>query len=183
VFAAVPLSVLLACYASISLTRNGSYPLSRRRLACIEFWGSLAENAIICGFMAALLIGFWSVLYGGLGFEGSASWPAWAGGHNGWIAFLLRPLAVVFLLTPIAKWFRLHYIRAPVAWSAVRQLVSVVGLMFVLTVLAMVLGSRAFGFVPRLALFVDGSFVALIVLSQVAYRLRVDRYFATADLV
>jgi hypothetical protein len=183
VFATVPLSVLLACYASISLTRNSSYPLSRRQLAGVEFWGSLAENAIICGFLAALLLGFWSVLYGGLGFEGSASWPAWAGGHKGWIPFLLRPLAVVFLLTPIAQWFRLRYIRAPVGWSSVRRLVNVVGLMIVLTVLATVLGSRSFGFLPRLAVFVDGPFVVLIVLSQMAYRLRVARYFATADLV
>ena len=152
-------------------------------MARTEFWGSLAENAIICGFLAALLIGFWSFLYGGLGFEGSARWPAWVGGHNGWIPFLLRPLAVVFLLTPIAQWFRLRYIRAPVGWSAVRRLVNVVGLMIGLTVLAMVLGSRTFGFVPRLALFVDGPIVALLVLSQVAYLLQVRRYFATADLV
>lgn len=179
---AIPISVVLAAYASISLTRRASYPLSRRQMARVEFWGSLVENLVICGLLTALLIGFWSFAYG-LGVTGSRTLLARLG-YSSWVPFLLGPMGVVFLLMPITQLFRLHHLRAPIGWSSVRQLIEIMGLMFVLTVLGTLVSTRTFGSAPMLSLLVDGPlFVVAAVLAQVAYRRLVDRYFATADLV
>ena len=181
---AVPISVLLASYASISLTRRSAYPLSRQQMARVEFWGSLAENLVICGLLTALLIGYWSLVCGRVGLTGMRAWPGRAGGYGGWIPFLLRPMGIIFFLIPITQFSRLRYLRAGNGWSSVRQLLGLLGLMFFLTTWAVVVGPRTLAFIPTMSLFVDGPLlVAMFVVTQVAYRHMVDRYFATADLV
>jgi len=183
-FAAVPLAVLLVCYGSISLTRRPAYPLSRQQAARVEAWSGLAENLLVCGFLAALLVAYWGFLFGGLGFEGWEAWPERAGGRYGWIPFLLRALGIVFALLPIAQVYRLRVVRAPNGWSSLRMMINVVALMIVLTIVALLAGDQAMTTFPQVFVFGD---VALILafgfLIHMGYRYMVGRYFATADLV
>lgn len=189
---AVPLSVLLTVYCSISLTRRVNYPLSRERMADIEFWGGLVESLIICGVLTALLIGYWSFAFGGLGLEGSRAWPTSAGGRGGWIPLLVRPVVLVFLLMPVTQLFRLRYVRAPNDWGSIRLLINMIGLMIVLTTVVVVVGGNtttSAGWIPlrasirEFSLLVDVQILALAVLVQMAYRRLVNWHFRTADLV
>jgi hypothetical protein len=179
---AIPLAVFLAAYASISLQRVGLYPLARKQLASVEYWGSLVETLIITGMLAAILLGFWTFLDQGLNAGRLARWPLRAGGEHGWVLVLMRPLAIAFIFIPLAQYFRLRFLRAPRAWSPVAQLVGV----FALAALLTWAGTRIAlaSLVIRLSLLVPGAiFTTAVLLSQYIYRRGVDRYFRNADLV
>ena len=179
-FIAVSLAVLLACYASISLSRRSLYPLARRQLARIEFWGSVAETLIICGLMIAVLIVFWTFMP----LAEPGAWRRELGGPYGWMALLLRPLATVFMLTPIAQLFRLRYIRGPVRWSMVRERISVIALVLILTYVGGSIVVLSYYVLPATSLLGDVLlFGAVGLLFQSAYQRLVEWHFATADLV
>jgi hypothetical protein len=180
---AIPFAVFFASYASISLRRASLYPLARHRLAGIEYWGSLVETLMITGLLAAILLGFWIFLLDhAANVRGVARWPMRAGGDHGWVLVLMRPLAIAFILTPVAQYFRLRFLRAPRGWSPVAQLLGVFALTALLT-WGGTLGARASIVIPFPVLFHGAILATAALLSQYIYRREVDRYFRKADLV
>jgi hypothetical protein len=182
----VPLAVFLTGFASISLTRAPFYPLSREQRAGIEYWGSLAEATVLTGLMAALLAAFWTSVYnelwGYVGFR-SAVWERLAGSSTAWVPALSRPLAFVFLTAPMVQLFRLRYLRAPSAWNRIVVFIAVVALTAALTLGGVIAMGWTNLLLPRYSLIIDvPPFAVLALLSQLLYRRRVERYFATADL-
>ncbi len=173
------LAAPIACYSSISLTPRRAYPLSRRRLARVESWAGGAECLVLCGLVAAALIAFWTaIIAAGPGLPLSR-----LGGSSLWLPILLRPLAAVLILLPIAQFFRLRYIRGPVRWSVIRQRLSVAGLVLCLVYLGTSIVSFSYLVLPVVSVSTDIFLLGAIVLvSHGLYRRAVDRYFAIADL-
>ena len=182
IVAGVPIAVFFATYASISLRRAGFYPLSRQRLAAVEYWGSLFEAALVCGLLAAIFLGFW-MFVDLLDADRVAGWPRRVGGENGFVLALLRPLALIFVVIPVAQYFRLRRMRNPKPWSPVAQLLGVFGIATVLSWMAAFSALSSIWILPRHPLSVHAAvFLAAGLLSQYIYRQEVDRYFRTADL-
>ena len=181
----VPMAVFCAAYGSISLRRVGLYPLSRRKLATIEYWSSLAETLVVTGFAAAVLMGLWALLvfvdYGKNGFD---SWPPQAGSDHGWVLALMRSIAFTVIVTPLAQYYRLRHIRSPSARSPVAQLLTVMALSVMLTGLGIALALESLDALANHSLMLHAAiFITAAAVAQYIYQHAVERHFASADLV
>jgi hypothetical protein len=181
----IPLAVLALAYGSISLRRAVLYPRPRSELATVEYFGSLAETAVVTGLITAFLAGSWMVLvFLDYGFGGFDRWPPQVGREYGWLLALMRVLAAIVIAAPLVQYYRLCHIRAPQSPSPVAQLLTVFLLSAVITAAATMLALGSLRSLARQPLIVHVAiFATAALMTQYLYRRSLERYFARADLV
>ncbi len=152
-----------AVFGSLFLKRGWLYPLSRSQLARYAYIGSLICNTVFCGIL--LLSFYFSGILVGL-LEGY-------GVHFGTIPDLIRPLILIFAVTPLIHWLRLRD-KPAAPFVALFLIFPVVG------VLGSVWLEKGSG-VSSIYEILGCS--ALILVSQGLFRYKVETYFRRADLV
>jgi len=181
----IPLAIFALSYGSISLRRPVLYPRSRRELADVEYFSSLAETAAVTGLVTAFIAGFWMLLvFLGFGARGFDRWPPQVGSEYGWLLALLRVLAVIVITAPIAQYYRLRHIRSPRARSPVAQLLAVFIITAVITAGGIMLAMNTLSLLAHRPLVLHlAVFATSALITQYLYRRALERYFARADLV
>ncbi len=149
---------------SLVLKGDLLYPLSRRQMARLVYWGSFLHSAVFCGIV--LLIFY---------LAGSLAW-LYAGYETPFkfVPGFIRPLTVMLLFSPILSWILLRLGRGLISFAGIWFLFTFGG--GILGVLWLEMGS---GFASIHEIL---GCAAMILLSQYLFRYRVETYFRRADL-
>ncbi len=142
------------------LQKGWVYPISRMQFSRLIYWSGLLYSVVFFGtlILAFLLRDVLMEQFAGYDF--------------------IRPVSLMSILTPFFLWLRLR--SGPLLSPSVRGYVITFGLLIGITILCWYSLKAA----PRIPdHFEFGALASLILLSQVLFRYKVNRYFKTGDLV
>ena len=162
----------LAFTAPVVVENDRGYPLSRGERCRIAFWGHLANLAL---YAAAAGLGFFLIAQ-------TVGWTVGYGLRLDFLPHYLRGVLATLVLMPLVSWVRLRT-RSFESWEPGEQ-----GVVFVLGILGIWLAVGFWSlyvpltYLPSVAVEL-GVLAALLCLMLWFYRRKLERYFATADLV
>lgn len=153
-----------AMLGSLLLKSNLLYPLARRQLARLAYWGSFLQNAVFCGVMLLTFQLAGSLVWFYTGSETPIKY----------VPDFIRPLILMFIFSPFLWWMHIRFGLRLISFGVAFAFTFGVGL---LGILWLEEGSGISSIYEILGC------VTMIFLSQVLFRYKIERYYKTADLV